>query len=62
MKKVIISILLLGVFNIIYCQLFNYTNHLEQYWNYRYALLGDAIDPNYYRWEPGFVEVGTGAG
>jgi hypothetical protein len=52
----------LGVFNIIYCQLFNYTNHLEQYWNYRYALLGDAIDPNYYRWEPGFVEVGSESG
>jgi hypothetical protein len=36
---------------------FDYTKHLEQYWNYRYALLGDNIDPDYYRWEPGFIEV-----
>lgn len=29
-------------------QSFDYTKHLEQYWNYRYALLGDNIDPDYY--------------
>jgi hypothetical protein len=38
-------------------QSFDYTKHLEQYWNYRYALLGDNIDPDYYRWEPVFIEV-----
>jgi hypothetical protein len=41
---------------------FDYTKHLEQYWNYRYALLGDNIDPEYYRWESGFIEIGEGPG
>lgn len=36
--------------------------NLSKYWNYRYSLNGDAIDPSFGRWEPGFVEVGSGPG
>lgn len=33
--------------------------YYSKYWNYRYALRGDDIDPSYIRWEPGFLEVGV---
>ena len=38
-----------------------YINKLEKYWNYRYRLLGDEIDPNFSNWETGFVRRGIGA-
>lgn len=36
--------------------------YYSKYWNYRYSLRGDDIEPSYIRWEPGFLEVGSGAG
>lgn len=35
---------------------------LSKYWNYRYALNGDRVDPSFGLWEPGFVSVGSEAG
>lgn len=41
---------------------FDHAAALQKYWNYRYALLGDDIDPSFRRWEPGFLQVGYGLG
>ena len=41
---------------------FNHASALQKYWNYRYALLGDDIDPSFRRWEPGFLQVGYDMG
>jgi hypothetical protein len=41
---------------------FDHTKALQKYWNYRYALRGDDIDPSFPKWEPGFLEVGLGNG
>jgi hypothetical protein len=62
MKNLMLLIFFLIFFKINFSQSINYNSLLQRYWNYRYALLGDAIEPTYYKWEPGFVEVGQGAG
>ncbi len=31
--------------------------NMAKYWNYRYNLIGDDIDPNYTDWEPGFLDL-----
>lgn len=41
---------------------FNHASALQKYWNYRYALVGDDIDPSFRRWEPGFLQIGTDIG
>ena len=56
--KTFINLLLIFTTYYANCQLFDYTQHIKQYWNYRYALNGDNIDADFYRWEPGFAFVG----
>jgi hypothetical protein len=41
---------------------FNINSGLNKYWNYRYALVGDSIDPHHSPFEAGFVEAGIGQG
>lgn len=36
--------------------------YTSKYWNYRYALRGDEIDPSARLFEPGFLRVGAGSG
>ena len=35
---------------------------LSKYWNCRYALNGDKIDPSFGLWEPGFLDAGANPG
>lgn len=59
--KSIILILFICVIGVCYSQSDDGV-YYSKYWNYRYALRGDDIDPSYIRWEPGFLEVGFGPG
>ncbi|MFN8321645.1 MAG: hypothetical protein U0T74_03200 [Chitinophagales bacterium] len=56
MKKVNYFLLLLVICNDVVAQISN-TYNMVKYWNYRYDLIGDDIDPSYAKWEPGFLDL-----
>lgn len=62
MKRFISVIWLLHIFSYCESQFVDDGANLSKYWNYRYALRGDDVDPSFFRWEPGFLKVGLGPG
>ena len=70
MKFAVLLILSLMFFGLGYSQYITTNSILQRYWNYRYNLVGDRVDPSYadpsgdpyLNWPPGMMVVGSGQG
>ena len=54
---VLITVLTIGNSYSVYAE-DNFITNFQKYWNYRYILLGDRIDPSYEQCETGMLRVG----